>query len=128
MSNNNDIRKFIAAKAASGDAGDDPTPTGFNADTLRCHVTDSQGNTVLDCNLNPKGFKAKKDNRSGKWGNTLGWQAMPKGDDSGTYCDVAVTGNIMLYLGIGKVPAGRPEAFELRSGDPGDVDTDGEDS
>jgi hypothetical protein len=118
-----DVKAFLKNKQAGGNSDEGPAPSHFDADDLICTITTPDGTVVLSCELAAKGFKPKQ--VKGKWVNTLGWQAMPKaarGDDeestAGEYCGLPVTGNLMLYVGIGKVPAGEP--FRLRP----EADTD----
>lgn len=114
------VKDFLKQKSESGNDGEGPASSHFDADNLTCTITQDDGTVVLETQLIAKGFKPK--NVKGSWGNTLGWQVMPKvardGDEestAGEYCGIPVTGNLMLYLGIGKVPAGKP--FRLRPGD-----------
>ena len=118
-----DIKKFLAEKQAGG--GDDVVPeqSGFDAEDLTCTIQTADGSVVLQTTLPARGFKPAKNKTTGKWGNSLGWQAMPRGDEAGSYCGLPVTGNIMLFLGVGKVPSGGDD-FVLR---PDSDDSDGSD-
>lgn len=61
----------------------------FIADTLHCIITDERGNTVIETTLTPRGFTAKKDNRTGLVRGGLGWYGDVRGDDVGFYEDHA---------------------------------------
>ena len=136
MSNNN-VKAFLAAKEANGDGVDGPKSTDFDAETLTLTLTRPNGEVVATGEAIPRGFKPK--NVKGAWVNTLGWMCQlaaardagpnseARPDTTGTYCDVPITGQINLFLGIGKVPSGR-EPMTLRpDDDTGSDDSDGSD-
>lgn len=58
----------------------------FKAHALCVTITDAEtGETVLETTMEPRGFKAKKDGRSGKIQGGVGWYASVTGENCGEY-------------------------------------------
>lgn len=83
-----------------------PERAEFKADNLHCLITDEAGNTVLECTIAPRGFKAKVDKRSGREAGGIGWYADIRGDDAGEYRGFGVTAGLRLSLDGVKVEPG----------------------
>jgi len=90
---------------------DGPKDTGpdraeFKADNLHCIITDASGNTVLECTLEARGFKAKEDKRTRRTAGGIGWYADVRGDDAGEYRGFPVSAGLRLSLDGVKVEPG----------------------
>ena len=85
---------------------DGPERAEFKADELHCLITDATGNTVLECTIPPRGFKAKEDKRTRRTAGGIGWYADVRGDDAGQYRGFGVTAGLRLSLDGVKVEPG----------------------
>jgi hypothetical protein len=99
-----DMAALVALKNGPKDEG--PERAEFKADNLHCIITDAAGNTVLECSLAPRGFKAKEDKRTRRTAGGIGWYADVRGDDSGTYRGFPVSAGLRLSLDGVKVEPG----------------------
>jgi hypothetical protein len=111
---------MAALKAkANGPKDEGPDRATFVADNLHCLITDAAGNTVLECTIEPRGFKAKeKRNRRVEGG--IGWYADVRGDDSGEYRGFPVSAGLRLSLaGIAVEPGTLVDLSDTPEGDDG---------
>jgi len=104
MSKTIDMAALVALKNGPKDTG--PERAEFKADTLHCIITDASGNTVLECSLEPRGFKAKEDKRNRRVSGGIGWYADVRGDDAGEYRGFPVSAGLRLSLDGVKVEPG----------------------
>lgn len=99
-----DMAGLVALKNSPKAEG--PERAEFIADNLHCLITDESGNTVLECTIPSRGFKAKTDKRSGLTRGGIGWYADVRGDDAGEYKGFGVTAGLRLSLDGVKVEPG----------------------
>lgn len=81
----------------------------FKAHALCVTITDAEtGAIVLETTMEPRGFKAKKDKRSGKIQGGVGWYASVTGEDCGIYNDgvrdLPVSAGLRISLDGVKLP------------------------
>ena len=108
-------KDLLAAKNGNGPvttAAVEPDPARFVAETLALQVTAPDGTVVYECELAPRGFKPKE--RRGQMLGGVGWYAEQPEDASGkktkilgSYRDIPVSANCMLFLDGVKVPPGQ---------------------
>jgi hypothetical protein len=78
----------------------------FKADDLTVTVTDPEGNVVMTATLEPRGFKAKQDKRSGRLLGGIGWYGDIRGDSRGEYKGLPLSGGLRISVDGVKVQPG----------------------
>ncbi len=71
----------------------------FKAHALAVTIKDAEtGEIVMETTLEPRGFKAKKDGRSGQIRGGVGWYASVTGEACGEYAGMPVSAGLRLSL------------------------------
>lgn len=132
-----DIRDYVKNKGKGG-SGAEPARTVFTANPLRLTLTDDVTGTVITSQVAEATAFQPKQNAKGKWQNMLGWKiglspardagpnSEARSDTTGTYCGLPITGQLNLFVGIGKVECDGEEFVLLPRAD--DSDSDGSES
>jgi hypothetical protein len=83
-----------------------PDRAEFKADTLHVQITRPDGTVVAECDMEPRGFQAKENKKTGRTVGGVGWYADIRGDELGTYGAFSVNGGLRLSLDKVKVEPG----------------------
>lgn len=115
-----DMRALQAIKNGKGGGAEGPESADFKANPLHCLITDSvTGETVLECTMTARGFKAKENKKTRQTVGGVGWYQGVSGDDCGTYQDFPVNAGLRVSVDGIKVEPGTP--IDLRTDENGDA-------